>query len=55
MPRYWVIDPDLPDLLAFELSSEGAYRQVGEFGPDDEADLDVGPARVRFRPRALLY
>ncbi len=31
LPRYWVIDPERPDLLAFELSEAGAYRQVGEF------------------------
>ncbi len=54
LPRYWIVDPDGPHLLAFELTADGGFREVGEFGPDDEAILDVGPARVRFRPGDLL-
>ena len=44
VPRYWVIDPAGPVVLAFELTEDGGYREAAEFGPDDEADLDVGPA-----------
>jgi Uma2 family endonuclease len=54
VPRYWVIDPAGPVVLAFELTEDGGYREAAEFGPDDEADLDVGPARVQFRPADLL-
>jgi Uma2 family endonuclease len=54
VPRYWVIDPEGPKVLAFGLTEDGGYREAAEFGPDDEADLDVGPARVRFRPVDLL-
>ncbi len=53
LPRYWIVDPEGPELVAYELA-EISYRQVGRFGPDDLADLDAGPARVRFRPRDLL-
>ncbi len=53
LPRYWIVDPDGPTLTAYELV-EGEYRLVGEFGPDDVADLDVGPARLRIRPGDLL-
>ncbi|MDP3984383.1 MAG: Uma2 family endonuclease, partial [Acidimicrobiia bacterium] len=45
LPRYWVIDPDGPELWAFELIA-GAYREQGHYGPDDLADMDIGPARV---------
>jgi Uma2 family endonuclease len=54
VPRYWVVDPDGPSVLAFELTEGGGYREAAEFGPDDAADFDVGPARVRFRPAELL-
>ncbi len=50
LPRYWLVDPDGPALTAYELV-DGEYRLIGEFGPDDEADLDVGPARLRIRAR----
>ncbi len=53
LPRYWIVDPAGPRLTAYELV-EGEYRSVGEFGPDDEADLDVGPARLRIRPADLV-
>lgn len=53
LPRYWIVDPDGPALTAYELDDAGAFRTVGEFGPGDEADLDTGPTRVRFRPRDL--
>ncbi len=54
LPRYWIVDPAGPSLVAYELAGDGRYREVGRFGPDDLADLDVGPARVRFRPTNLL-
>ncbi len=53
LPRYWIVDPGGPTLTAYELE-DGEHRPVGEFGPDDEADLDVGPARLRLRPGDLL-
>jgi Uma2 family endonuclease len=53
LPRYWVVDPDGPALFAFELES-GGYKERLELGPDDEADLDFGPASVRLRPSDLL-
>ncbi len=53
LPRYWIVDPAGPEVAAYKLKG-GAYRGVGRFGPDDVADLDIGPARVRFRPADLL-
>lgn len=54
LPRYWIVDPAEPSLVAFELGDTGAFRKVGEFGPADHVDLDVGAGRVQFRPRDLL-
>lgn len=53
LPRYWVVDPDGPQVVAYELDAAGTYRQVAAVGPQDVADLDVGPARVRFVPADL--
>ncbi len=53
LPRYWIVDPAGSELTAYELEG-GRYRGAGRFGPDDTAELDVGVARVRFRPADLL-
>lgn len=53
LPRSWVIDPDGPELHAFELVPHG-YVRIAHLGPDDEADLDFGPGKVRVRPADLL-
>ena len=53
LPRYWVIDPEVPDLQAFELVGEGFVPGL-YLGPDDEAELDFGPGKVKVRPRDLL-
>ena len=54
LPRYWIVDPAGPDLIAFELDTEGGFREVGQFGSEDEVHLDIGPATVSFRPEDLL-
>ncbi len=53
LPRYWIVDPRGPRLLAYELNEAGAFAEVGDYGPEDEVDLDVGPGRARFRPLDL--
>jgi Uma2 family endonuclease len=52
LPRYWVIDPGGPSLIAFTLV-EGGFKEVGDFGPDDEATLDLGDFAVTVRPGEL--
>lgn len=54
LPRYWTVDPDGPTLIAYELDDSGTFRTVAEYGPSDAADLDFGPARVRFRLAELI-
>lgn len=53
LPRYWIIDPEVPELIVFEHDGDG-WAERGRYGSDDEADLDFGPGRVRLRPRDLL-
>lgn len=53
LPRYWVIESEVPELFVLELD-RGGYAVRQELGPDDEADLDIGPAMVRVRPRDVL-
>lgn len=54
LPRYWVFDPETAELVVFERTDAGVFHEVERFGPEDEADLDVGPARVRLSPAALV-
>lgn len=54
LQRYWVIDPDVPELFVFERTEEGHFGDPRSYGPDDDADLDIGCGRVRFLPRQLL-
>jgi Uma2 family endonuclease len=53
LPRYWVIDPQGPELFVFE-NRGGGFVEAGHFSGNDEVDLDFGPGRVRFRLSDLL-
>ncbi len=53
LPRYWIIDPEGPELLVFELEGHG-YAERLQLGPDDEATISFGPGQVTVRPRELL-
>lgn len=50
-PSYWVVDPDVPSIIAWELR-DGAYALVGEVSGDDSLTLEqpypvtVVPARL---------
>jgi Uma2 family endonuclease len=54
LPRYWIIDPEGPELFVFELDQEGGFRAAGSCAADAVVDLDIGPARVSFRVGDLL-
>ena len=49
---YWVIDPDVPRLLALELA-DGRYRVAGEASGDEQVRLER-PFPVTVIPSALL-
>lgn len=53
LPRYWVVDPDGPEVMVFELEGHG-FVERGQYGPNDEATLSFGPGSVTFRPADLL-
>ncbi len=53
LPRYWVMDPDVPNLTAYELR-EDAYAKVTEATGEGEADFDTGVGLVRLAPGRLI-
>jgi Uma2 family endonuclease len=53
VPSYWVIDPQPPTLIAFELDADGHYRQVAEVKGEDAFE-PVRPFPVRVVPVELL-
>lgn len=54
LPRYWVVDRQVPDLTVFELDEQGGYRQVIHLTDSERAQLDVGPAVVTLAPADLI-
>jgi Uma2 family endonuclease len=54
LPQYWVINPEGPELFVYKQSGTGALMEVGRFGSDDVADLEVAGERVAFRPSDLI-
>lgn len=51
--RYWLIDPDGPELIVYALR-EGTYVEQGRHRPGTEVTLDLGPATVTFDPAQLV-
>ncbi|HSJ35685.1 MAG TPA: Uma2 family endonuclease [Acidimicrobiia bacterium] len=54
LPRYWVIDLDIPEIIVFELGEGGGYREATHLGGFQLATLDVGPGQVTLSPAKLL-
>jgi hypothetical protein len=52
-PSYWVLDPDVPDLLVLELDEEGRYREVVR-AAGDEVFKAQRPFPVSVVPSELL-
>lgn len=53
LARYWIIDPEGPELMVFELEGHG-YAERTLVGPDDRVELSFGPGSISVRPRDLL-
>ncbi|SEE63320.1 Endonuclease, Uma2 family (restriction endonuclease fold) [Jiangella alba] len=51
-PSYWVVDPDEPSVIAWELR-DGAYADAGRASGDDALEL-TRPYPVRVVPAALV-
>jgi Uma2 family endonuclease len=53
LQRYWVIDPDGPEVIIHELI-DGVLIERARHGPGTEVTLDVGPFEITFDPARLL-
>jgi Uma2 family endonuclease len=54
LPRYWVIDPDGPEIVELALVDGAvAYAEVGRHSGDEPVALDVGPGSVTVVPAQL--
>lgn len=54
VPRYWVVDPDGPEVIENVVDEDGAtYIEVARHAGDDEVTLDIGVAEVTFVPARL--
>lgn len=51
-PHYWVIDPDEPSIIAWDLV-EGSYREVDNVSGDETFEVQ-SPFPVRFTPESLI-
>ncbi|HEX2404623.1 MAG TPA: Uma2 family endonuclease [Acidimicrobiia bacterium] len=54
LPRYWIIDPEQPELVVNERSQAGELEETQRCGADDRAELDIGPARVALHLADLV-
>ncbi len=52
-PSYWILDPDVPDLLILELDSSGTYQEVARVAGADGFSA-THPFEVRVVPADLL-
>jgi Uma2 family endonuclease len=52
-PSYWVLDPDVPDLLVLELDADGRYQEVVRVAGDEVFEAHQ-PFKVRVVPTDLL-
>lgn len=52
-PSYWVLDPDVPDLLVLELGAHGRYEEVARVAGEQAFDAQR-PFPVRVVPGDLL-
>lgn len=53
VPSYWVIDPQVPSLMVFELDAKGRYRLIAEIKGEEAFDAER-PFPVRIVPLDLL-
>lgn len=52
-PSYWVLDPDVPDLLVLELDADGRYEELARVVGDEVFEAHQ-PFKVRVVPTELL-
>lgn len=52
-PSYWIVDPELPRLMAFQLDGYGQYQMVADVKDEDAFEAER-PFPVRIVPAELL-
>ena len=52
-PSYWILDPEMPDLLVLELNADGRYEEMARV-VGDEIFETRRPFEVRVVPTELL-
>jgi Uma2 family endonuclease len=52
-PSYWIVDPEVPELLVLELDGDGEYQQMAKVS-GDEPFVANRPFDVRIVPNELL-
>ncbi|MGH3750929.1 MAG: Uma2 family endonuclease, partial [Micromonosporaceae bacterium] len=53
VPSYWVIDPDEPSLIVFELDDDGVYQETAKVAGSEPYQA-TRPYQVRIVPTELL-
>ena len=54
LPRYWIIDPEQPELVVHQRSEADGLQETHRFGANDHAELDIGPARITLHLADLV-
>ena len=54
LPRYWIVDPEGPEIVVFERNEAGRLVETGRAHGDEAVVLDVGPARLTLAAADLL-
>ena len=49
LSRYWIIDPEQPELVVYERTASEELGESGRFGEGDHPELDIGPATLTLQ------
>lgn len=53
LPRYWVVDLDVPEIIAFSRGDDGGFREAARV-TNEPATLDIGPATITLAASELV-
>jgi Uma2 family endonuclease len=53
--RYWVIDPEGPELIVYQLSENKVYFETKRIGGAETGEVHAGPMRLTIRPFDLVH
>jgi Uma2 family endonuclease len=55
LPRFWIIDPEQPELVVYERTTSGELEETGRFGEGEPMQLDIGPTSISLRLAELVH